>query len=220
MAARCSKEELFALALAEIYPPEQKKAACRVSIDEALRLVDMTRVLDEAPGPGECKRKLETLADSLKKTKRALTQLHETTQNLVFRGLPEAVGPVDHDRFLKDVDRLILTCEFTIKHLQVSFGARRWNAAKYTCALQASILLKEFSPSRLSQTKEGHFSNLPLFFMQSPAGRKKKTSAPIAKTSTALSPFTSRKFPTCWGRSLSIPERHLTKAPDSRWAHT
>jgi hypothetical protein len=172
MAARHLKE-LLKLALAEIDPPEQKKAACRVSIDEALRLVDMTRVLDEAPGPGECKRKLETLADSLKKTKRALTQLHETTRNLVFRGLPEFVGPVDHDRFLEDVDRLISTCDFTIEHLQVSPGSRRWSAAKYTCALQASILLKEFSPIRLSQTKERHFK-LASFLYEIASGEKEK----------------------------------------------
>jgi hypothetical protein len=199
MAARCSKEELFALALAEIYPPEQKKAACRVSIDEALRLVDMTRVLDEAPGPGECKRKLETLADSLKKTKRALTQLHETTQNLVFRGLPEAVGPVDHDRFLKDVDRLILTCEFTIKHLQVSFGARRWNAAKYTCALQASILLKEFSPSRLSQTKEGHFFKLASFLYAIASGEEEKDLSAYCEDLDRVEPLYVAKIPNVLG---------------------
>jgi hypothetical protein len=129
MVARCSKEELLAAALAEIDPPEQKNASCCKSINEALRLVDMVRVVDEAPAPGEFKKHVKAVADSLKKTKRALTQSHETTRNLVFRGLPEDVGPVDQDRFLEDVDRLISTCEFTIEHLQVSpapaVGARQ-----------------------------------------------------------------------------------------------
>jgi hypothetical protein len=49
MAARRLKEELLNLALAEIDPPEQKNEACCKSISEALRLVDMVRVLDEAP---------------------------------------------------------------------------------------------------------------------------------------------------------------------------
>jgi hypothetical protein len=93
---------------------------------------------------------------------------------LVFRGLPEAVGPVDQDGFLKDVDRLILTCDFMIKQLQVSSGSRRWSAAKYTCALQASILLKEFSPSRLSQTKEGHFFKLASLLYEIASGKKEK----------------------------------------------
>jgi hypothetical protein len=56
MAARRLKEELLNLALAEIDPPEQKNEACCKSINEALRLVDMVRVLDEAPAPGEFKK--------------------------------------------------------------------------------------------------------------------------------------------------------------------
>jgi hypothetical protein len=67
MAARRLKEELLKLALAEIDPPEQKKAACYESINEKLRLINIVRVIDNAPGPGEFKRELEKYADSLKK---------------------------------------------------------------------------------------------------------------------------------------------------------
>ena len=176
MTALRLKEELLKLALAEIDPPEQKNEACCKSINGALQLVDMVRVHDEAPAPGAFKNHVKAVADSLVKMKRVLAKSHKITQYLVFRGLPEAVGPVDQDRFLEDVDRLILTCEFTLKHLQVSPGSRHWSAAKYICALQASILLKEFSPNRLSQTKERHFFKLASLLYEIASGRK-KTSA-------------------------------------------
>jgi hypothetical protein len=128
--ARHLKEELLKQALAEIDPPEQKNASCCKSINEALRLVDMVRALDEAPAPGEFKKHVKAVADSLVKMKLALAKSHKITQYLVFRGLPGAVGPVDKDRFLEDVDRLISTCGFTIKHLQERPGSRRWSAAK------------------------------------------------------------------------------------------
>lgn len=123
--------------------------------------MNMVRVaIEGAPGPGEFKIRLKALIHSLKKTKIALTKLHKSTQYLVFRGLPEAVGPVDEARFVDDLCRLIETCEFLIESVKTPPGSRRWSAAKHVCALQASILLKEFSPSRLSQAKKGHFFNL------------------------------------------------------------
>jgi hypothetical protein len=93
---------------------------------------------------------------------------------LVFRGLPVAVGPIDQDRFLKDVDDLILTCEFMIEHLQVSPGSRRWSTTKHICSFQARKLLEEFSPSRLSQTKDGHFFKLASLLYEFANGEKEK----------------------------------------------
>jgi hypothetical protein len=193
MAARHLKE-LLNLALAEIDPPEQKNAACCKSINEALRLVDMVRVLDEAPAPGEFKKHVKAVADSLVKMKRVLAKSHKITQYLVFRGLPEAVGPVDQDRFLEDVDRLILTCEFTLKHLQVSPGSRHWSAAKYICALQASILLKEFSPNRLSQTKERHFELASLLY-EIASGEEEKDLSAYCEDLDRVDPLYVAKIP-------------------------
>ena len=195
MAARRLKEELLNLGLAEIDPPEQKNEACCKSISEALRLVDMVRVLDEAPAPGEFKNHVKAGADSLVKIKRVLAKLHKCTQYLVFRGLPGAVGPVDQDRFLEDVDRLILTCEFMIKHVQVSPGSRRWSAAKYTCALQASILLKEFSPNRLSQTKERHFFKLASFLYEIASGEREKDLSAYCEDLDRVEPLYVAKIP-------------------------
>jgi hypothetical protein len=199
MAARCSKEELLHAALAEIDPPEQKNAACCKSIDKALRLVDRVRVVYEAPAPGAFKKHVKAVADSLVKMKRVLAKLHKSTQYLVFRGLPEAVGPVDQDRFLKDVDRLILTCDDMIKHLQVSPGSRRWSAAKHTCALQASILLKEFSPNRLSKTNEGHFFNLASLLYEIASGEEEKDLSAYCEDLGRVEPLYVVKIPNVLG---------------------
>jgi hypothetical protein len=151
----------------------------------------MVRVLDEAPAPGEFKKHVKAVADSLLKMKRVLAKLRKSTQYLVFRGLPEAVGPVDQDRFLKDVDRLISTCEFTIEHLQVSPGSRRWSAAKHTCALQASILLKEFSP----QTNGGHFFTLASLLYEIASGDKEKDLSAYCEDLDRVEPLYVVKIP-------------------------
>jgi hypothetical protein len=81
---------------------------------------------------------------------------------LVFRGLPESVGPVDEMRFVDDLGRLIETCEFLIESVKTPPGSRRWSSVKFTCALHARNLLRDFSPSRPTQCKEG-----PLFQLAS-----------------------------------------------------
>jgi hypothetical protein len=192
-------EELLDLALAEIGPPEQKKATCYKSINEKLRLINIVRHLDAAPGPGEFKRELETYADSLKKTKGAHTQLHETTRALIFRGLPEAVGPIDQDRFLKDVDDLIFVCEFTIEHLQVGPGSPRWSSTKHVCAFQARKLLEEFSPSRLSKSKDGHFFKLASLLYEIASGEKEKDLSTYCENPDRTQPLYAMKIPSFEG---------------------
>ena len=57
MAPRCSRDELINLSLAEIDPPEERKDACPLEIQEALKIIDRVRVIDEAPRPSEFKKR-------------------------------------------------------------------------------------------------------------------------------------------------------------------
>jgi hypothetical protein len=172
MAPRCSKQELLDHALQLIKPPTEKIGACRLTIDTALKLVEMVRPADEASAPGALKKELEPFVGSLKKTKIAISKFHATTRHLVFRGVPEIIAQIDQIRFIDDLDRLIATCEFMIDHIKVRRGSKPWSAVKDTCCLQASILLKEFSNLRPTQCKDGPFLQLAAILFQISGGEE------------------------------------------------
>jgi hypothetical protein len=161
MATRYSKDELIDLALEEIAPIDGTKDACHEDIVGALAAIErVSNSFDGLSSPGEFKKRINQFIKSLKKTRQLLAQFHPAQQNLIFRGVPVVIGPVDPTRLFGDLDRMIATCEFTAKHLRSGHGAKPWNSVKFICTLCASNLLSKFSPTRLSTTKGGHFTTL------------------------------------------------------------
>ena len=188
--ACCSRDALIDHAMAEIEPAKERKDACRQDIEKALQIVDVVRMLDDAPTPGKFRERVKSLSDSLYKTRIALTQLSYA---------PAITSLIDKDRFLKDIERLILTCETTINGLQVSKGSRVWDAVKYTSALQASIILNEFAPSRRSLSKDGHFFRLASIIYEIASGEQEKDLSAYCENLDRVEPLYVVKIPNVLG---------------------
>jgi hypothetical protein len=197
--ACCSNGELLDHALEVISPPKEKEGACRASIDEALRLVDMVRVsIEGAPSPAEFKRHVEAFANTLRKTKAEIAGLGSIERSFVFPQLPEAAEPAEAG-LLRELDLRISICESYTDPLHVKHGSRPWDSVKHVCALQASILLKEFSPSRLSQAKKGHFFNLASLLYEIASGEEEKDLTAYCEDLDRVEPLYVVKIPNVLG---------------------
>jgi hypothetical protein len=150
-----NREDIVKEALKEINPAAEKKAACEKEIRNYFSILDEVHAdLGKLPAPAQLREQLKRDASALRKVEIIARRSPKDKFPNLFRGLGAFVSPVDRERFLDDLRRLIKTADWHSEHIDVRKGSRRTDSVKYVAERQAApYLIKTFGIGRPSKAR-------------------------------------------------------------------
>jgi hypothetical protein len=150
-----NRDDIVKEALKEINPAANKRVACEKEIRNYLSILDEVHAdLGKLPTPAQLREQLKQDASALRKVKIIAGMSPKDRFPNLFRGLGTFILPVDRERFLDDLRRLIKTADWQAEHIVVRKGSKPVDPVKRVAeCVAAPSLIKKFATGRPSKAR-------------------------------------------------------------------